>query len=177
MDRIAGLMPQIGWSPLTLPATPKKAPASTVEPAGQSAKNQAGLGAEIDTRTPQDHAQAAREVAARLGSGAGGQADAKPPAPDPDAPTGPPPTFEMTQLQAEAARRKAGPAVAEPRVKDEANDTAPQADKTTEGADTDPTTKARIEARAETLPAPKPAPGRDWPALDAPEPHQVDVTR
>ena len=57
MDQISGLMPQIGWSPLLMPATPKKAPASTVEPAAKSANLNSGMEAGVDTQTPQDRAQ------------------------------------------------------------------------------------------------------------------------
>lgn len=132
MDRISGLMPQIGWSPLLTPAAPKKAPASTVEPAAKSANINSGMGAEVDTQTPEDRAQQVSDLKAQvLAFAPGGQmsqattaasmagvalaAGLMPegdgpsqmiePPPDPDAPTGPPPTFDVTPLEAAAARR------------------------------------------------------------------------
>jgi len=57
MDRISGLMPQVGWSPLLTVAAPKTAPASTVEAAANAANTNGGLGANVDTQTSQDRAQ------------------------------------------------------------------------------------------------------------------------
>lgn len=144
MDRISGLMPQIGWSPLLMAATPKTAPASTVEPAMKPANTNGGMGADVDTQTPQDHAQQARalgamaEMRANAARDAGGAQDLPPP--DPDPLTGPLPTFEVTPLQAKAAALKAAPELIEadaPETSDEAEpsdsraapreETAPQA--------------------------------------------------
>ncbi len=143
MDQISGLMPQIGWSPLLMPATPKKAPASTVEPAAKSANLNSGMEAGVDTQTPQDRAQQVQALKAQAAlivqtaasqstlAGLGGQnagatgsgaeetvlatllAGIEPP-PDPDAPTGPPPTFDVTPLEAAAARRLAPPEALSP---------------------------------------------------------------
>ena len=112
MDQISGLMPQIGWSPLGMPATPKKPPASTVEPAAKSASANGGMGAHVDTQTPQDHAQSARLHAALAEARvqASDTADnAFGPTPDPEAPTGPPPTFDVTPLEAMAAAGLSAP--------------------------------------------------------------------
>ena len=68
MDRISGLMPQIGWSPLLTPAAPKKAPASTVEPAAKSANINSGMGAQVDTQTAQDRAQQVTDLKAQAES-------------------------------------------------------------------------------------------------------------
>ncbi len=153
MDRISGLMPQIGWSPLLTPAAPKKAPASTVEPAAKSANINSGMGAQVDTQTAQDRAQQVTDLKAQAESlapltqatqhgaqsasaGAGGGASSMAgtllaaelvaegessgsviePPPDPDAPTGPPPTFDVTPLEAQAARRLDPPETASTEV-------------------------------------------------------------
>ncbi|WP_417807894.1 hypothetical protein [Thioclava sp.] len=115
MDRISGLMPQTGWSPLLSPATPKNAPATTVEPAATSADTDDGKSAGTDTQTAQDHAQTARFfsgiAAARVGVG---EAQIEPvgPPPDPNAPSGPMPTFDVSPLEEAAARVMAVSAIA-----------------------------------------------------------------
>ncbi|MBC7146527.1 MAG: hypothetical protein H5U24_14155 [Thioclava marina] len=124
MDRISGLMPQIGWSPLLMAATPKTAPASTVEPAMKSADTNGGMGADVDTQTPQDHAQQVRALGAmaemRANAAARGSHDTADgqglPPPDPDPLTGPLPTFEVTPLEAKAAALKAAPELIEPKT-------------------------------------------------------------
>ena len=116
MDQVSGFLPQIGWSPLLTPATPKKPPASTVEPAAKSASTSSGYNADVDTQTPQDHAQSARLIAALASVQGEGLAQtegasiaqSKPPVTiepqlDPEMPSGPIPTFDVTPLQVVAA--------------------------------------------------------------------------
>ncbi|KEO56085.1 hypothetical protein [Thioclava pacifica] len=123
MDRISGLMPQIGWSPLLMAATPKTAPASTVEPAKKPANSNGGMGADVDTQTPQDHAQQARALGAMAEMRANAARDAGEaqnlPPPDPDPLTGPLPTFEVTPLEAKAAALKAAPELIEAEAPEE----------------------------------------------------------
>jgi len=112
MDRISGLMPQTGWSPLFSPATPKKAPASTVEPAAKSANTNGGMGAGTDTQTAQDHAQTARMIgglATALHATTLPGTEPVGPPPDPNAPSGPMPTFDVSPLEEAAARVMAAP--------------------------------------------------------------------
>lgn len=194
MDQISGFLPQIGWSPLQMPATPKKPPASTVEPAAKSANTKEGLGAQVDTQTPQDHAQAARLLetiaaasAYELASDETAQTDAPI---DPDGPTGPPPTFDVTPLEAEAARRMSVPkTVAE--LKDQveteaartlsaADDTAPS-EENSRARQHQPTQDAKSadHARqdADQAPVSQSKTGTVWRSISAPEPHQMDLTR
>ncbi|MBD3787761.1 MAG: hypothetical protein IE922_12495 [Sphingomonadales bacterium] len=212
MDRISGLMPQIGWSPLLTPAAPKKAPASTVEPAAKSANINSGMGAEVDTQTPEDRAQQVSDLKAQvLAFAPGGQmsqattaasmagvalaAGLMPegdgpsqmiePPPDPDAPTGPPPTFDVTPLEAAAARRLDPPETVPTEV-------ARIAPPEPEASDGPAATAAPVAPRADSAPppeAPAPAPEQvttpeagsaqgDWQRLEpeAAEP-SLDVTR
>jgi len=179
MDRISGLMPQIGWSPVLMPAPPKHAPATTVEPAAKAANTNGGMGAEVDTQTGQDRAQQVRAQLmqqAVLSQGtatalAQDEGDTGPP-PDPDAPTGPPPTFEMTPLEAEATRRKAVQ-----NVRPMTTDTAPEGP--IQGPMTEPAAAPLALSATTKAPAdpPAPAPQGDWQKLDqAPEP-SLDLTR
>ncbi len=101
MDQISGLMPQIGWSPLLAVAMPKKAPASTVEPVSATSDTSGGMGAQIDTKTPHDHAARARIMAALAQDG-----NENPIWPDPPGQTGPEPTFDTTPLEANAEELK-----------------------------------------------------------------------
>lgn len=194
MDQISGFLPQIGWSPLQMPATPKRPPASTVEPAAKSANTKGGLSAQVDTQTQQDHAQAARLLEAMAAASAqdiGKDVSAQPEAPiDPDGPTGPPPTFDVTPLEAEAARRMRAPqTLTEPQdgrdpepertLPETAEPLSPEgpamrsqeADSTGEAGHTPP-----AQARD---PAPEPSvkPAPVWTSMPAPELHQMDMTR
>ncbi|OOY06347.1 hypothetical protein [Thioclava sp. F28-4] len=161
MDRISGLMPQVGWSPLLTVAAPKTAPASTVEAAANAANTNGGLGANVDTQTPQDRAQQVRALEARAARGAStlkeeGQDRSAEDAsqsprtlgsrdggarPDPDALTGPIPTFEVTPLEAQAAALWAAPDLVE-------TSDAP-APETVQPTDTIQTTDTSTEERAE----------------------------
>ncbi|KFE35843.1 hypothetical protein [Thioclava atlantica] len=184
MDRISGLMPQIGWSPLMVAATPKKAPATTVEPAEKPADAGGGRGANVDTQTPGDHARQVRTLEALVAlrktdaeeKGAGeppdGAAGASPEAPpDPDAPTGPPPTFDVTPLEAQAAAlREAPDLIASPEpveAREESGRSEPETDApepAPENADAPP--ENRNGASRE-----------DWPRVAAYVTPKVDVTR
>ena len=109
MDRISGLMPQVGWSTLTMPLAVKKAPATTVEPAATAANTNGGMGANVNTQTGGGQAVATAQARAATGSDQTGITQAvlaqvsQNAEPDPDAPTGPPPTFDVTPLEAQAA--------------------------------------------------------------------------
>lgn len=184
MDRISGLMPQIGWSPLLAVAAPKKAPSTTVEAAGGAGGARARLGTDVGGQTGQP-----RGLAGARGDNQGDTDPGLPragPPPDPDAPTGPPPAFEMTWLEAQAARRRAGLPDPAPRVaegKDPGQPDAWQPDRgqpdrgqpgsgpaALSGSRGDPT-PPRDEA------VPRPAKAEGWPVL-APDPApRLDVTR
>lgn len=202
MDRISGLMPQIGWSPVLMPVAPKHAPATTVEPAAKAANTNGGMGAEVDTQTGQDRAQQVQALQAQTqqaglpqiaGGGleqavlsqgiAAAQAQSDPdsgPPPDPDAPTGPPPTFEMTPLEAEASRRKAVQSVAPVAADTVAPDANASIAPETEASVTAPPA-ANVPVQPDMAEAPADphaaAPQGDWQTLDqTPEP-SLDVTR
>jgi hypothetical protein len=135
MDRISGLLPQTGWSPLLSPATPKTAPASTVEPAAKSADTGGGQSAGTDTQTAQDHAQTARlfgGIAATYGESEPAQREPVGPPPDPNAVAGPMPTFEVSPLEQAAARVLAHPSGLEDT--DAAQPDAPEPDETADKA-------------------------------------------
>lgn len=194
MDRISGLMPQIGWSPLLAVAAPKKAPSTTVEAAGGADGARARLGADVGGQTGQPRGFA--------GARGDGQADADPnlprvePPPDPEAPTGPPPAFDMTWLEAQAARRRAGlPDPAPPEIEKmeagqpdalQANPGQPDPGQPDRGqmdlgqpgngpaalsVSRDDPTPPRDEA------APRPAKAEGWPVLAADPAPRLDVTR
>lgn len=178
MDRISGLMPQIGWSPLLMAATPKTAPASTVEPAKKPANSNGGMGADVDTQTPQDHAQQARALGAMAEMRANTARDAAQaqglPPPDPDPLTGPLPTFEVTPLEAKAAALKAAPELIEAE--------APEAEDAPAPTDTGAAPPAEV-AKPETATKDAPpddrsgAPREGWSQVaERPSP-SLDVTR
>ncbi|MPQ92219.1 hypothetical protein [Thioclava sp. JE_KL1] len=166
MDRISGLMPQVGWSPLLTVAAPKTAPASTVEAAANAANTNGGLGANVDTQTSQDRAQQVRALEARAARGASalkeegqdrGTEDASQPSrtlgrsdggarPDPDALTGPIPTFEVTPLEAQAAALWAAPEPVQPADTIQTTDTSTEEPAEVKAPDT------AKEARAEPAP-------------------------
>lgn len=108
MDRISAFLPPIGWSPLAEVAPQTRAPASTVEPPHASARAHGGADAGVDARSgqPRRHAQQPRGDGTPLPAVAVGTGTPLPP--DPDQPTGPAPTFDLTYLEAEALRRRAG---------------------------------------------------------------------
>lgn len=174
MDRISGLLPQIGWSPLSEAPPPAKAPASTVEPPHGAARAGGGADAGVDTHSGQPRAPL--RPPAHAGGGQGNEAASAPDAPDaPDAdqPTGPAPTFELTYLEAQALRRRADPLGAAERPENPSG--------------------AAGETRAATRPpAPDPSPdqGEDnpvrgnradappaWPRLEDTPPGKLDLTR
>ncbi|QPZ90595.1 hypothetical protein [Thioclava electrotropha] len=181
MDRISGLMPQVGWSPLLTVAAPKTAPASTVEAAANAANTNGGLGANVDTQTSQDRAQQVRALEARAARGASalkeegqdrGTEDASQPSrstgrrdggarPDPDALTGPIPTFEVTPLEAQAAALWAAPDLVE------SSDTS--VPEPVQPADTIQTTDTSAEERAEVKPPDTAKESRAEPAPQAEE--------
>lgn len=114
MDRISGVLPQIGWSPQLVPAAPKAAPATTVEPVRSSADTAGGMGADVDTGSGTDFVARIRSLLRQDGAGAGPDAARAivpriEAAPDPDAPTGPPPAFEVTPLEAHVAALRPRP--------------------------------------------------------------------
>jgi len=120
MDRISGVLPQIGWSPQMVPAAPKAAPATTVEAASITADTAGGMSANVDTGSGAEFLAQLRLLSRQGSAGTSGgddsESEAAPAAvprieaaPDPDAPTGPPPAFEVTQLEARAAALRAGP--------------------------------------------------------------------
>ncbi|PTV97542.1 hypothetical protein C8J27_101658 [Rhodobacter aestuarii] len=174
MDRISGLMPQTGWSPLLSAVAPKKPPATTVEPASNAANTNSQLGADVDTSSQAQRVQElkarSRDVTLETAVLAQSRAQAMP---DPDAPTGPPPTFDVTPLEAKAAELRSVPRQGtEVAYTAESEDTrAPEAEP--EAAATQDA--APKEAAPEAPPAPMPS--TDWQAgSDTAEPH-LDVTR
>lgn len=163
MDRISGLLPQIGWSPLMAVTTPRKAPSTTVEPATGSAGTEGGMGA---------------EVGAQFSRARDGQAPAPPdqdppriePPPDLDQPTGPPPAFEMTFLEAQAARWRADPSTIGRST--ETADLPAAAEDKAAAAD------GRREDEAPALQKPAAAGVRaEWPTLTEPPGSTLDLTR
>ncbi|MCL7465044.1 hypothetical protein [Phaeovulum sp. NW3] len=184
MDRISGLMPQIGWSPLLAVAAPKKAPSTTVEAAGGADGARARLGADVGGQTGQPRGFAGARDQGQ-GDADAGLYGGEPP-PDPDAPTGPPPAFDMTWLEAQAARRRAGLPDPPPRDGGEKDAGQPEALQLAPGqpdpvqsglgpaalsVPRDDPTPPRDEA------APRPAKAEGWPVL-APDPApRLDVTR
>lgn len=194
MDRISGLMPQTGWSPLLSMVPPKKAPATTVEPASTSANTNSGLGAEVGSQAQTDRVaqlQARnRDVAVETAVLAQSRADS---VPDPDAPTGPPPTFDVTPLEANAAALKAlPPPEPEPDLRAEmreqpAQETAESPDQVEAPSGAAPASEP-VAPMAEAAPQPAPQPevkaeravshpASDWQATsDTAEP-SLDVVR
>lgn len=164
MDQISGLMPQIGWSPLMTPAAPKKAPATTVEPAGQATSAQGGLAADVGTQAGL-YRGATGAGATGDGAGRSGESGLMPePPPDPEAPTGPPPTFKITPLEAMAAEQLAPPDALEdpsPEVPEDAPDPAQALQAET----------PHHEER------PAPSQPDSWASLKAPEDPKVSLTR
>ncbi|MBZ4021424.1 hypothetical protein CKO11_02965 [Rhodobacter sp. TJ_12] len=181
MDRISGLMPQTGWTPLLAVAPPKKAPATTVEPSANAANTNSGLGANVDSGSQAQRIvelQArSRDVAMETAVLAQSRTAA---APDPDAPTGPPPTFDVTPLEAKAAELHAPPRA---KSDTEAPDVTPETDAAdapaeAEAAQTEDSTDARLpdESAAPEAPA-TPDTAKGWQAsAQTTEPH-LDVTR
>lgn len=178
MDRISGLMPQVGWSPMMAPAMPKKAPATTVEPAASAANTNGGLGADVNTQ-----GQAAKVVQLpSRGSETGAEQAVLAQSlvaedPDPDALTGPPPTFEVTPLEAQAAALRAVPPGA-PKSDHASVDEVETAPETTEPEATPPA----AAAPQEESPAPVPqqtatAAQGDWQATATAQEPSLDVTR
>ena len=184
MDRISGLMPQVGWSPLLSMVPPKKAPATTVEPASTSSGTNSGMGAEVGTQAQAERStqlQARnRDVMVETAVLAQSRAEA---VPDPDAPTGPPPTFDVTPLEAKAAALMAvppqdsAPAPATARAEEPAQPPAepavaaePQAQPATEAA-------PRAEAAPQPAPQPTPQPNPDWQASSETAEPSLDVVR
>lgn len=167
MDRISGLMPQVGWSPLLAVSAPKKAPATTVEPAANAANTNGGMGADVNAQeNPAKVVQLqARANDLAMETAVLAQTRAAE-APDPDAPTGPPPTFDVTPLEAQAAELRAVPRGGGTAAPEEAAEPKPEA-----AAETEAPQEAAEEPAATSA-----TPG-NWHASDAaPEP-SVDVTR
>lgn len=164
MDRISGLMPQVGWSPLLAVAAPKRAPATTVEPAAKAANTNGGLGANVNTQEQAEKVVQLQTRSEDLAVEAAVLAQSRAAAvPDPDAPTGPPPTFDVTPLEAQAAALRAAP-------KPEAETEAPEAAPAEAAA---PAEETAPEAPAEAAP---PA-HTDWQATaEAPAEPSLDVT-
>lgn len=168
MDQISGLMPQVGWSPLMTASAPKKPPATTVEPATTSANTNSGLGANVDAQTKAakvvELQARAREMAAQTAVLAQSRAAEQP---DPDAPTGPPPTFDVTPLEAQAAELRRAPQPEKP---------APVAEAKTAKAEAADESETEAPVQAEE-PPPVSTHKADWHASDAALEPQVDVTR
>ncbi|MFD2173799.1 hypothetical protein [Rhodobacter lacus] len=186
MDLISGLMPQTGWSPLFSPAAPKTAPATTVEPASTAANTNSGLGAETDAKTQQDRIvqlQARRNVTVETAVLAQSRSQA---APDPDAPTGPPPTFDVTPLEARAAelrnpvrQNRTEPAATEEATTPVAPEEPAEPAEAAEAREPVAETKAEAEPEAPApAPAPTPAPSaQSWQASSESAVPSLDVTR
>ncbi|OCX64587.1 hypothetical protein BFP70_11205 [Thioclava sp. SK-1] len=108
MDRITGLNPQVGWSPLLLTPALKVAPATTVEAVVSSANVNGGMGGSVDTQTGEGKAAAALAQSVKSRTSTDEAAQSVSSSDLLSAPAGPPPTFRVTQLQQEAARLRAG---------------------------------------------------------------------
>lgn len=210
MDRISGLMPQIGWSPLLTVAAPKTAPASKVEAPADAANTNGGLGANVDTQTSQDRAKQVRALEARAARGAKalkeegqdrgaedlnqssravGMSDGGA-RPDPDALTGPIPTFEVTPLEAQAAALWAAPDLM-PTPEDPAPEpvrivTAPLADtstakkeaETSDAAEIHPETAPQTAEKKDAPPDTRnSAPQEGWSQVPPQVAPNLDVTR
>ncbi|KEO60454.1 hypothetical protein [Thioclava indica] len=192
MDRISGLMPQTGWSPLLSPATPKNAPATTVEPAATSADTNGGKSAGTDTQTAQDHAQTARLfrgiAAAHIASGET-QSEPVGPPPDPNAPSGPMPTFDVSPLEEAAARVMAVPAMAGDMAASETSEAVETPESLGKTSEQDSAIKESSQSGEATLSAAvtqDAAPdtsaaqqwqARPWPQTPQTNASQLDVTR
>ncbi|TQD33452.1 hypothetical protein ACTTAK_13155 [Rhodobacter capsulatus] len=184
MDRISGLMPQVGWSPLLSMVPPKKAPATTVEPANTSSGTNSGMGAEVGTQAqPERSAQLQarnRDVAVETAVLAQSRAEA---VPDPDAPTGPPPTFDVTPLEAKAAALMAvppqeeAPAAASAALREPAQPPAEPAVSAEPQAPAPAEAAPRAETAPEPAPQPVPQPTPDWQATSETAEPSLDVVR
>ena len=178
MDRISGLMPQVGWSPLLSMVPPKKAPATTVEPANTSSGTNSGMGAEVGTqaqlaRSVQLQARN-RDVAVETAVLAQSRAEA---VPDPDAPTGPPPTFDVTPLEAKAAALMAVPPQETAPAPAAARPAEPEQPPAEPSGAAEPKAQPAAEAAPQPAPQPTPQPNPDWQATsDTAEP-SLDVVR
>jgi len=201
MDRISGLMPQTGWSPLLSPATPKNAPATTVEAVETPADTDGGKSAGTDTQTAQDHVQivrlfggiAAARVAITQTQSAPARSEPVGPPPDPNAPSGPMPTFDVSPLEAAAARIMAVPAMAggtgmaasetlaatetpESQGETPAQDRAITGRASSQSGDATKSTATTQDAAPVTSAAQQ-FPLRPWPQVSDPSATQMDVTR
>ncbi len=173
MDRISGLMPQVGWSPLLAVATPKRAPATTVEPAAKSANTNGGMSADVNAQAQaakvvqlQTRAQDAAVEAAVLAQSRAAEQ------PDPDAPTGPPPTFDVTPLEAKAAALRAAP-----KTDAEATPARPARPEPSAQQSSAPEATAEPQPEPATQSATQSPVQGEWQATaEAPEP-SLDVTR
>ncbi|KEP70965.1 hypothetical protein DL1_13770 [Thioclava dalianensis] len=189
MDRISALWPQIGWSPLMAPPTTKVSPASRVEAAGAGSQMGSGLRADVDTPESGDRAQTARLIGALSAArhnrtdppGYGGAVPEASPRPtpksrpDPDALVGPKPTFEVSPLEAAAARALDPPApLPQSNEIDQApvEASAPAAPKETENLQDD--APERPQVTADETPA---MAERAWRQLSDSGTAQLDVTR
>lgn len=103
MDRISGILPQVGWSPALAPVAAEKAPATTVEAISASSSAEGGLGADVGTQTASDQAS---EISILLRSSRSAESTILANSQetiDPDDPSGPPPTFDVSPLEAKVA--------------------------------------------------------------------------
>ncbi len=179
MDRISGLMPQVGWSPLLSVVDTRKAPATTVEPASTSANTNSGLGADVDARTQMARIvqmQARnRDLAVETAVIAQTQPEAPP---DPDAPTGPPPTFDVSPLEAQAAALRMA-ARSAPEATDETGEEEPAPKAPETAPDTEaraPMTETTAEPPAEPSGGATAASG-DWHTSQTSAEKRLDLTR
>ncbi|WP_442772256.1 hypothetical protein [Paenirhodobacter enshiensis] len=103
MDRISALLPMSGWTAVVQPAESGPPPATRVEPVAAAMPTGGGLGTGVDTR-------AGRERDSSRDSNRDSARDTGPPRSqtgpriDPDAPSGPPPAFDVSPLEAELER-------------------------------------------------------------------------
>ncbi|HEY0213702.1 MAG TPA: hypothetical protein VGC40_08965 [Paenirhodobacter sp.] len=112
MDRISGVLPQVGWTPSQMPIAAAKPPASTVEPATAISSARSGMDAGVDTQTPEDRAsQAQSQIHARRASTVHSESAvlAQSQTINPDAPSGPRPTFEISPMEVRVAQLSAPP--------------------------------------------------------------------
>lgn len=212
MDRISSILPVTGWSVLTAAITQEQAPATTVEPVTAIAETAGGMSANIDTGTPEGRsatilaqlrAAAAQQTQPAIGTEERANTAPDPP-PDPNAPSGPRPTFDISPLAARAAALSAtqgyvvpiltrydGMRAALPQEEAPLSSEAGASAKTATGpmatntavtgtaaaeANAAPAQTAKTNSRGEGMTSPAPV-SAHWPVMDSPRISNVDMLR
>ncbi|RWR35286.1 hypothetical protein D2T29_02135 [Sinirhodobacter populi] len=165
------------------PVAAERAPASTVEPASAPSGAGSGMEAGVDTQTPEDRSARALAQLRAQGEATATRGEtavlalslSEMETIDPDMPTGPPPTFSVSPLQAKAAELKAPPQFVADVVPDEAIPTRAAPAPTTETPEQD--TK-RPDRAATAAAGPTGNDQTGWQGLDtAPQRQSLDLLR